>query len=71
MNTLMSALQVHGHHPPSEASSVSQSHHRSYRLYLEFGCGSGLSSLLLLYHSNSAWTSQQNPLLRGLASQGQ
>ena len=67
LNLLTSDLQVHGHHPSPEASSVSEGHHRSHRLYLESGRGSGLPSLLLLYNQNSA---PQDPLLRGLAPHG-
>lgn len=56
--------QVHGHHPSPEASYVSEGHHRSHRLYLDPGRGSGAPSLLLLYHPSFA---PQDPLLRGLA----
>ena len=62
-----SDLQVHGHHPSSEASSVSEGHSGSHRLHLESGRGSGFPSLLLLHHQSAA---PQNPLLRVLAPHG-
>lgn len=61
---MTSNKQVHGHHPSPEASYVSEGHHRSHRLYLDPGRGSGAPSLLLLYHPSFA---PQDPLLRGLA----
>lgn len=59
-----SNLQVHGHHPSPEASYVSKGHHRSHRLYLDPGRGSGAPALLLLRHPSFA---PQDPLLCGLA----
>lgn len=67
LNPLSSDLQVHGHHPSVEAPPVGQGHHGSHYLHLEFSSGSGLPSLLLLHHPRFA---PQDPLLRGLASQG-
>lgn len=59
--------QIHGHHPPTEAPSLSKGHHGSHRQYLEHGSGTGFPSVLFLHHSSST---AQNHLLCRLASHG-
>lgn len=60
-------FQVHGHNSSSETPSVGKGHPGRHCLYLEFGCGSCLPSLLLLNHQGST---SPNHLLRGVASYG-
>lgn len=62
-----SDLQVHCHHPPPEASSVSEGHCGSYHVHLESGCRSRLPSLLLLQGPGLA---PQDAVLRGVAPNG-